>query len=274
MKKRSKAISKAAQSRTNPPRRAKRPHAGGPQAASVEQEAREAENAAQAAAAARALAIEDGTDEDLLEEAAEDADNDDLPDVALAPGLVAALADAGVKTKEDWDALPLVRLKWPRSCGVPPEGADVEIVDDDPPPTTEPQAALLDKRIKALLRQQGMTLEEWRRLATEEGNDPRVLQALNERGAALAELGRAIATSDLCFTVEAFAARRREIAAKWNASVSFSKTTYRHCEWCAGRVLFRHRQSHFCSKECKQAAKDADPVRRQRRKERRARVDE
>jgi ABC-type nitrate/sulfonate/bicarbonate transport system substrate-binding protein len=119
-----------------------------------------------------------------------------------------------------------------------------------------------------------MTLEEWRKVATEEGNDPRVLQALNERGAALAVLGRAIAASELCFTVEAFAVRRREIAERWNAAVSFTKTIYRHCEWCARRVVYRHRLSRFCSDKCKQAAKDADPERRQRRKARRALVEE
>ena len=70
---------------------------------------------------------EDTTTEDELEEAAEE--SDDLPEVSLAPDLVAALADAGIKTKADWDALPLVRVKWPRSCGEPPEGVDVEVVD-------------------------------------------------------------------------------------------------------------------------------------------------
>jgi hypothetical protein len=49
---------------------------------------------------------DDGTmTEEELEEAAEDADTDDLPFVDLPPGLVAALAEAGVKTKADWDAL-------------------------------------------------------------------------------------------------------------------------------------------------------------------------
>jgi hypothetical protein len=43
--------------------------------------------------------------EDEMEEAAEDADNDDLPMVNLPPGLVKALAEAGVKTKEDWEKL-------------------------------------------------------------------------------------------------------------------------------------------------------------------------
>jgi hypothetical protein len=43
--------------------------------------------------------------EDEREDAAEDADNDDLPFVGLAPALMADLADAGVKTKADWDAL-------------------------------------------------------------------------------------------------------------------------------------------------------------------------
>ena len=71
--------------------------------------------------------MNDDPTENDLEEAAEE--SDDLPDVDLPSGLVDALADAGVKTKEDWDALPLVRMKWARSCGVPPEGADVEIVD-------------------------------------------------------------------------------------------------------------------------------------------------
>ena len=74
---------------------------------------------------------DDEPTEDELEEFAEEADDsDDLPSVGLPPGLVAALADAGVRTKEDWDALPSERLKWPRSCGVPPEGLDVELVDD------------------------------------------------------------------------------------------------------------------------------------------------
>ena len=40
-----------------------------------------------------------------MEAAAEDADNDDLPAADLPPGLVAALAAAGVKTKKDWDDL-------------------------------------------------------------------------------------------------------------------------------------------------------------------------
>jgi hypothetical protein len=113
---------------------AKRPRAGATKPApEVSEEARDAANAAEAAAAAaaRARAIEDGTDEDQLEEAAEDADNDDLPFVDLPPGLVAGM------TKADWDALPAIKLKWPRSCGVPPEGADVEIVDDDPVPAVE-----------------------------------------------------------------------------------------------------------------------------------------
>ena len=56
-----------------------------------------------------------------LEDAAEE--SDDLPDVELPPALVAGM------TTKDWDALPPVRLKWPRSCGVPPEGSDVELVD-------------------------------------------------------------------------------------------------------------------------------------------------
>ena len=43
--------------------------------------------------------------EDELEDAADDADNDDLPVADLPPGLVKALADAGVKTKKDWDEL-------------------------------------------------------------------------------------------------------------------------------------------------------------------------
>ena len=69
----------------------------------------------------------DDSNEDEMEEAVEE--SDDLPDVNLPPGLVDALADAGIRTRKDWDALPLAPLKWPRSCGVPPEGADVEIVD-------------------------------------------------------------------------------------------------------------------------------------------------
>ena len=68
--------------------------------------------------------------EDELEEAAEEAEeSDDLPDVGLSPGLLADLADAGVRTRADWDALPIIQLRWPRACGVPPEGADVEVVD-------------------------------------------------------------------------------------------------------------------------------------------------
>ena len=44
------------------------------------------------------------TDEEM-EDAADAADNDDLPVADLPQGLVRALADAGVKTKEDWDEL-------------------------------------------------------------------------------------------------------------------------------------------------------------------------
>lgn len=70
---------------------------------------------------------DDEPSEEEMEEMIED--SDDLPEASLAPGLVAALADAGIKTQADWDALPRLRMKWPRSCGEPPEGADVEIVD-------------------------------------------------------------------------------------------------------------------------------------------------
>lgn len=45
----------------------------------------------------------DTTTEEELEEHAED--GDDLPQIDLPPRLVAALADAGVKTKADWDKL-------------------------------------------------------------------------------------------------------------------------------------------------------------------------
>ena len=124
------------------------------------------------------------------------------------------------------------------------------------------------EKLRNLLKQEGMTLDQWRKLADEEVNDERVLKALDARGAALAELGRSIAVSELEFTVEAFGARRREIAARWNAAVSFAKTIYRHCEWCARRVLFRHRLSRFCCDKCSRAAKEDE--RRQRRKERRA----
>ena len=64
-------------------------------------------------------------DNELTEEELEaDAEtSDDLPDVEMPPALVAGMTIA------DWDALPAVKLKWPKSCGVPPEGLDVELVD-------------------------------------------------------------------------------------------------------------------------------------------------
>ena len=220
------------------PRKVQRPHAGAPEAAEAPTEAD----------------VERWEAEER--KYAED-DDDDLPSVDLPPGLVAALADAGVKTQEDWDKLG-TEPALAAEARPEPYGADAE----------------MDKRVRALLKQEGMTFEEWRAVARKEMVDPRVLQALADRGAALAELGRAVAASELEFTVEAFAARRRGIAARWNAAVAFAKTIYRHCEWCAGRVLYRHRRTAFCSDRCREAAKGADPVRRQRRKERRAKVDE
>ena len=70
---------------------------------------------------------EDQTKEDEVQEAAEG--EDDLPSLSLPSGLVTALADAGIQTEEDWKAIPLVKMKWPKSLGAPPEGADVELVD-------------------------------------------------------------------------------------------------------------------------------------------------
>ncbi len=60
------------------------------------------------------------TEEELEDDAAT---SDDLPNVELPPALVAGM------TVADWNALPAVKLKWPQSCGVPPEGLDVELVD-------------------------------------------------------------------------------------------------------------------------------------------------
>ncbi|MGO9666404.1 MAG: hypothetical protein ACLP66_24275 [Polyangia bacterium] len=51
------------------------------------------------------VSTDDKLTEEEMEAAAEDADNDDLPMADLPPGLVAALAAAGVKTKKDWDDL-------------------------------------------------------------------------------------------------------------------------------------------------------------------------
>ncbi|MGA7741812.1 MAG: hypothetical protein WCE40_08235 [Polyangia bacterium] len=51
------------------------------------------------------VSTDDKLTEEEMEAAADDADNEDLPAADLPPGLVAALAAAGVKTKKDWDDL-------------------------------------------------------------------------------------------------------------------------------------------------------------------------
>lgn len=61
---------------------------------------------------------------DLDEE--EDDSDDELPESRLPDALLAA---AGITSQEEWDALPPVKLRWPRSLGAPPDGIDVELVD-------------------------------------------------------------------------------------------------------------------------------------------------
>ena len=73
------------------------------------------------------------TEEELdeLEDLVDEQEGDDLPSVGLPPALVAALAEAGVKTAADWKKLgEAKKLNWPRSLGEPPEGIAVNIVDD------------------------------------------------------------------------------------------------------------------------------------------------
>ena len=108
-----------------------------------------------------------------------------------------------------------------------------------------------ESKVDELLRQEGLTREEWAALTAEEQRDPDVQRALADLDRGVSQLAELVAIKGLRVTPTQYADRHREIAARWNDAVANTRTMMRYCPECGAPVVGRHRLSPFCSDACK-----------------------